>query len=78
MRLYQGMAEEVQFNWRTTARWALRARWAQRENEELRDALRHATERSERAEAALAERDTPCVWTCADADYASRCSRDYR
>ena len=55
MRLYQGMAEEVQFNWRTTARWALRARWAQRENEELRDALRHATERAERAEVALAE-----------------------
>lgn len=47
MRLYQRWAEGEQYNWRTTARWALRHRWAQEENEKLQDALRHATERAE-------------------------------
>lgn len=46
MRRYRGDTEEniVQFNWRTTARWALRHRWAQEENDKLKDELRHATE----------------------------------
>ena len=39
MRLYQRGAENEQFNWRTTARWALRHRWAQEDNEKLRATL---------------------------------------
>ena len=39
MRLYQRGAEGEQYNWRTTARWALRHKWAQEENGQLRDAL---------------------------------------
>lgn len=40
------------------------------ELQQLTDADREDwRQRAERAEAALAERDTPCVWTCADADY---------
>lgn len=54
MRLYQRGAEGEQYNWRTTARWALRHKWAQGENDKLQDALRYATERAQQAEAALA------------------------
>jgi len=70
MRLYQRGAEGEQYNWRTTARWALRHRWAQEENEKLQDALRHATERAERAEAALVKLDTPCIWAWSEFEQA--------
>lgn len=72
MRLYQRGAEGEQYNWRTTARWALRHRWAQEENERLRDELRHATERAQQAEAALAQ----CrAWRQQDADNLNHCIR---
>lgn len=74
MRRYRECAEmgDVQFDWRTTARWSLRHSWACEENDKLRLALRDATGRAEAAEAALAQ----CrAWRQEDADNLNHCIR---